>query len=291
MQLTTVLEQSPACLISFSAIVGLIVGSFLNVVIYRLPLMLHRDWRQECYEYLNIAPPDNATEIFNLALPGSHCPSCKTSIKAQQNIPLISFLLMGGKCAACGSSISWRYPLVEALAGLFSALVAWRFGYSSTTLFALLFTWGLIALSFIDLEQQLLPDNLTQPLLWLGLLLSIFQVFANSQDAIIGAITGYLSLWSVYHLFRLLTGKEGMGYGDFKLLSVCGAWLGWQFLPQIILLSSVLGSVCGLLLILRKKLTVEQAMPFGPYLALAGWLALIWGDGLNNYYLQLVGLR
>lgn len=287
--LLEILQYSPTFLIGVTFILGLMIGSFLNVVIYRLPIMMQRSWRKECREYLQL-PAEEEMETLNLILPGSRCPSCKTAIKTYQNIPVVSYLLLGGKCAHCSTPISMRYPLIEAFTGICSAIVAWHFGYGTAMLFALLLTWSLIALSFIDIDQQLLPDSITLPMLWLGLLLSLFSIYTDSQTSIIGAIAGYLSLWSVYQLFKLATGKEGMGYGDFKLLALFGAWLGWQYLPMIILLSSLVGAVIGISLIAFRKHDVAQPIPFGPYLAAAGWLALIWGDDINHLYLHAVGL-
>ncbi len=283
------LEQSSLLLISVILVLGLLVGSFLNVVIYRLPVMMQASWRRDCHEFLQL-PLAEETEVFNLMLPGSRCPSCKTEIKAYQNIPVLSYLLLGGKCAHCGVTIAWRYPLIEAFTGLCSALVAWHFGYGLALPFSLLLTWSLIALSFIDIDQQLLPDSMTLPLVWLGLLLSVFGVFTDSHASIIGAVAGYLSLWSVYQLFKLLTGKEGMGYGDFKLLALFGAWLGWQYLPLIILLSSLVGAVVGVAMIVFRKHDAAKPIPFGPYLAMAGWLALMWGEEINALYLHASGL-
>jgi leader peptidase (prepilin peptidase) / N-methyltransferase len=289
MSLLQTLQQSPVFLITTIFIIGLMVGSFLNVVIYRLPVMMNRDWRRDCREFLQLEP-EPETSSFNLMLPASHCPHCKTPIKVYQNIPVISYLFLGGKCSHCNTHIALRYPLIEAFTGLCSALVAWRFGYSIELLFGLLLTWNLIALSFIDIDHQLLPDTITLPLLWLGLLLSLFSLFADTTSSIIGAIAGYLSLWIVFHLFKLITGKEGMGYGDFKLLALFGAWLGWQFLPMIILLSSLVGAVIGITMVLLAKHDRSTPIPFGPYLAAAGWLALLWGDQINQFYLHTMGL-
>lgn len=287
--LSTILQQSSTSLICLVFVLGLLVGSFLNVVIYRLPVMMQSGWRRDCLEYLQL-PHEPDPEPFNLLLPGSRCPACKTAIKAYQNIPVISYLFLGGKCSHCATPISIRYPLIEAFTGLCSALVAWRFGYSVALIFGLLLTWSLIALSFIDIDHQLLPDSITLPGIWLGLFLSLFAVFLDMQSSIIGAIAGYLSLWSVYQLFKLLTGKEGMGYGDFKLLAMLGAWLGWQALPAIILLSSLVGALIGIALILFRQHNPQKPIPFGPYLAAAGWLTLVWGDQINTFYLGLAGL-
>lgn len=283
------LQQSPILLIALIFLLGLMVGSFLNVVIYRLPIMMQRDWRQECLAYLQL-PAETAAETFNLSWPRSHCPVCKTEIKAYQNIPVLSYLLLGGKCSQCKTVIGARYPLIEALTGVCSALIAWRFGYGLELLFGLILTWSLIALSFIDIDQQLLPDSITLPMLWLGLFLSLFSIYTDSHASIIGAVAGYLSLWCVFHVFKLLTGKEGMGYGDFKLLALFGAWLGWQFLPMIILLSSLVGTVIGIGMIVFRQHDASKPIPFGPYLAAAGWLALVWGNDINGFYLDTVGL-
>lgn len=283
------LQQEPTLLIVLVCILGLMVGSFLNVLIYRLPAMMQTGWRRECLEYLQL-PAEAQGETFNLLWPGSRCPACKNEIKAYQNIPVLSYLWLRGKCGHCGVSISLRYPLIEAFTGLFSALVAWHFGYGLPLLFGLLLTWSLIALSFIDIDHQLLPDSITLPMLWLGLFLSLFSIYTDSHASIIGGVVGYLSLWSVYHLFKLLTGKEGMGYGDFKLLALLGAWLGWQYLPLIIILSSLVGALIGIAMIVFRQHDVSRPIPFGPYLAAAGWLALIWGNDLNQLYLDFVGL-
>ncbi|MGD0961851.1 MAG: A24 family peptidase [Methylomonas sp.] len=285
----TILQQSPVFLAGTVFLLGLMVGSFLNVVIYRLPVIMHRGWDRDCRQFLNL-PVEEKTETFNLAWPGSHCPACKCPITASQNMPVLSFLIQKGKCKNCGIAISPRYPCVEAMTGLFSALIAWRFGFSVAMPCALLLTWCLIALSFIDIDQQLLPDSITQPLLWLGLFFSSYNIFTDMHSSIIGAIAGYLSLWSVYHLFKLLTGKEGMGYGDFKLLALFGAWLGWQYLPLIILLSSLVGAIIGIAMIALKKHDAGKPIPFGPYLAAAGWLALIFGSEINRFYLKAIGL-
>jgi leader peptidase (prepilin peptidase)/N-methyltransferase len=269
---------------------GLLVGSFLNVVIHRLPIMMQRSWRLECSEYLGIVPDQNVSEPYNLIFPNSCCPVCRAPIKAYQNIPVISYIFLQGKCSECKTPISLRYPIIEALTALLSFLVAWHFGFTPQTGVALILTWALIALCFIDIDHHLLPDSITLPLLWLGLLLSLFNLFTDSHASIIGAIAGYLTLWSVFHLFKLITGKEGMGYGDFKLLAVFGAWLGWQYLPLIILLSSLVGAVVGIGMILIARHDRNKPIPFGPYLAAAGWIALLWGEKINGYYLHAIGL-
>ena len=284
------LNQSPNLLIFSVLILGLMIGSFLNVVIYRLPVMMEREWRKECREFLELEPePEQQdSEPFNLVFPLSHCPHCRHNIKPYHNIPVLSYLLLRGKCAQCGQPISLRYPILEAFTGLCSAIVAWHFGYGLNMFFALLLTWGLIAASFIDIDHQLLPDSILLPTLWLGLFLSLFSVYTDSASSIIGAIAGYLSLWTVYQGFKLATGKEGMGFGDFKLLALLGAWLGWQYLPLIILLSSLVGAIIAMIVLIKRDRNAP--IPFGPYLATAGWLALIWGDDINRLYLNAVGL-
>jgi len=274
---------------SIIGLIGLCIGSFLNVVIYRLPIMMERVWRNQSADFLEITLPENRAEIdvepFNLCIPNSTCPACKAPIKAWQNIPVLSYLILRGRCANCNAPISLRYPLIELLTGMFSFMIAWYFGFSLQTLFALILLWGLIALSMIDLDHQLLPDDITLPLLWLGLFASLFNVFTDSHSSIIGAIAGYLSLWSVYMAFKLLTGKEGMGFGDFKLLAVFGAWFGWQLLPVIILLSSAIGAIIGISLIVFCKRGREVPIPFGPYLASAGLVALFCGEQIIAWYL------
>jgi leader peptidase (prepilin peptidase)/N-methyltransferase len=289
MQLSLLLDF-PLLLTALVTVIGLLVGSFLNVVIYRLPVMMEREWRKECKEFLQLPADEADNENLNLLLPLSRCPHCKTAIKPYQNIPVLSYIFLQGCCAACKQPISLRYPLIEAFTGVCSAIVAYHFGYGLELLFALLLTWSLIALSFIDIDHQLLPDSINLPLLWLGLFLSLFPVFADSHDSIIGAVAGYLSLWSVYHLFRLVTGKEGMGYGDFKLLALFGAWLGWKFIPLIILLSSLVGAVIGIGMIIFAGRDHTVPIPFGPYLAAAGWIALLWGQDIIDKYLQIAGL-
>jgi len=286
--------DNPFAYITLVGIIGLMVGSFLNVVIYRLPIMMQRGWRKDCIEYLGLdaAAYQEAgqEETFNLLLPLSRCPYCQTPIKPYQNIPVLSYILLKGRCSACHHAISARYPIIEALTGLLSVIVVWQFGFSGQTFFALVLTWSLIALSFIDIEHQLLPDSITLPLTWLGLLLSLWGWFSDAHASIIGAIAGYLLLWSVYQVFKLATGKEGMGFGDFKLLAMFGAWLGWQYLPQIVLLSSLVGAVVGIGMILLGNLERSKPIPFGPYLAIAGWLALLWGKAINQFYFNIAGL-
>lgn len=277
-------QRTPLAFVACAGLLGLIIGSFLNVVIYRLPKMLERAWQIQCADLKQQTLPVQSR--FNLWTPRSACPHCSRPISALENIPLLSFLYLRGQCAGCGAHISVRYPLVEALSGILTAWVAWHFGYGLTGLAAMIFIWVVIALTFIDLETQLLPDDLTLPLLWLGLLLNTNHVFAPLSDAIWGAVSGYLLLWSVYWLFKLSTGKEGMGYGDFKLLAAFGAWFGWQLLPLIILLSSLVGTIVGVMLIVFFRKNRNQPIPFGPYLAGGGFIALLWGQTLVQHYLH-----
>jgi leader peptidase (prepilin peptidase) / N-methyltransferase len=267
---------------------GLVVGSFLNVVIYRLPLMMETRWRRDCCELLEVAQEKPEARL-TLATPNSHCPQCKTAIKPWQNIPILSYLLLGGKCSNCAMPISPRYPAVELVTGLMTLALAWFFDLSPALLGAALLTWSLIALAMIDIDHQLLPDDITLPLLWLGLLFNLSSTYVSLPSAVIGAMAGYLILWSIYWAFKLLTGKEGMGYGDFKLLAALGAWLGWQALPLVILLSSLVGAVCGIALMFIKRRGREIPIPFGPYLAMAGWIALLWGDVIMSRYLGIPG--
>ncbi|MGE6792648.1 prepilin peptidase [Pseudomonas guineae] len=269
-------------------LIGLLVGSFLNVVIYRLPKMMQRDWREQAREILKL-PAETQPETFNLVLPNSQCPHCAHEIKPWENIPVISYLFLRGKCASCKAPISMRYPLVELTCGLLSAYVAWHFGFTWQAGAMLLLTWGLLAMSLIDADHQLLPDSLVLPLLWLGLIANSFGLFTSLDAALWGAIAGYLSLWSVYWLFKLVTGKEGMGYGDFKLLAMLGAWGGWQVLPLTILLSSLVGAVLGLIMLRLRNAETSTPIPFGPYLAIAGWIALLWGERITSSYLQIAG--
>ena len=252
--------------------------------------MMTTAWRTECCEFLELPPPEQKNPTINLIFPGSHCPNCNVAIKPYQNIPVLSFLFLRGRCAHCRVKISYRYPIVEFVTGLISVIIASQFGFSSETLFALLLSWSLIVLSLIDFDHQLLPDSITIPLLWLGLLVSFGEVFSDTRSCLIGAVVGYLSLWTVYQIFKLCTGKEGMGFGDFKLLAMLGAWLGWQMLPVIVLLSSLVGAVVGISMILFFKRDRTIPIPFGPYLAGAGWLALLWGEDIIQYYLNYTGL-
>jgi leader peptidase (prepilin peptidase)/N-methyltransferase len=318
------LAQSPAAFIAVALALGLVVGSFLNVVIYRLPVMLERQWQAQCAPLpadagvgepaaLAGKAPANGTvsasgtilatgtagaagtaSPFNLLVPRSRCPACSAPISALHNIPLASYLALGGRCAHCQTRISARYPAVELLSGLMTAVVAWQLGFGAAAACAMLVTWFLIALTFIDLDEQLLPDSLTLPLLWLGLLASLTGWAAHGQalptdpaSAIGGAAIGYVSLWALFHLFRLLTGKEGMGYGDFKLLAALGAWLGWQLLLPIVLLSALVGAIVGIALIATRRQARGKPIPFGPFLAAAGWLAMLWGPQLVARYLGL----
>ncbi|WP_108944745.1 prepilin peptidase [Shewanella halifaxensis] len=299
-ELISVFSQTPWLFITLSFIFAAVIGSFLNVVIHRMPIMMKREWQQECNHYLSEYKPDvfNKSkqlleqpidpfpEKYNLVVPGSACPKCKTNIKAIHNLPILGWLMLKGKCSACGASISARYPIVELVTGCLIAFLAWHFGPSLEFALSSLLTFCLIALTGIDLDEMLLPDQITLPLLWLGLIINFNGVFTSLPDALIGAVAGYLSLWSVFWLFKLLTGKEGMGYGDFKLLAVFGAWLGWQVLPVIILLSSLVGAVVGITLILIKKLNQGNPIPFGPYIAAAGWIAMIWGESIINWYIS-----
>ena len=269
-------------------LLGLLIGSFLNVVVYRLPIMMQRDWREQAREILEL-PAEPQTATFNLVLPNSSCPQCAHEIKPWENIPVISFLFLRGKCSSCKAPISMRYPLVELSCGLLSAFIAWHFGFTWQAGAMLLLTWGLLAMSLIDIDHQLLPDSLVLPLLWLGLIANSVGLFTSLEDALWGAIAGYLSLWSVYWLFKLVTGKEGMGYGDFKLLAMLGAWGGWQVLPLTILLSSLVGAVLGLIMLRLRNAETSTPIPFGPYLAIAGWIALLWGEQITSSYLHIAG--
>ncbi|VXB29003.1 Leader peptidase / N-methyltransferase [Pseudomonas sp. 8AS] len=270
-------------------LLGLLIGSFLNVVVYRLPKMMQRDWRLQARDVLEL-PEEPAGETFNLILPHSSCPHCGHQIKPWENIPVVSYLFLRGKCSSCKAPISKRYPLVELACGLLSAYVAFHFGFGWPAAAMLLLTWGLLAMSLIDCDHQLLPDALVLPLLWLGLILNHYGLFTSLEDALWGAVAGYLSLWSVYWLFKLLTGKEGMGYGDFKLLAMLGAWGGWQILPLTILLSSLVGAVLGVIMLRLRDQETSTPIPFGPYLAIAGWIALLWGDQITGAYLQFARL-
>jgi Type II secretory pathway, prepilin signal peptidase PulO and related peptidases len=273
---------------------GLAVGSFLNVVIYRLPVMMQNEWRRECDEYLKdqgqpaLKKKEKTEEKFNLAYPNSRCPNCGHAIKPWQNIPVLSYVLLKGACANCKVKISPRYPIIEATTAFLGALVFWHFGADAQTLFGLVFLWCLISLTMIDVDHYLLPDSITLPLMWLGVFANLFGTYTTLDSSVIGAIAGYLSLWLVYWGFKLATGKEGMGYGDFKLLAALGAWMGWEYLPLIILLSSAVGALLGVGAIVLLGRDRAKPLPFGPYLAVAGFIAFIWGRDLLQHYLQMM---
>jgi len=298
MSVIELLAASPGLFVGTCMVLGLAVGSFLNVVIYRLPVMLDRQWREQCVQLpgqsaATALPAGIAHARFNLLVPRSACPACRTPITALQNIPVISWLALRGRCANCGVPISVRYPLVEALTGALTAAIAWKFGFGWPAAAAIVLTWFLVALTFIDVDHQLLPDSLTLPLLWLGLALSLSglqpanSIPVDERSALVGAMVGYVSLWSVYHLFRLVTGKEGMGYGDFKLLAALGAWLGWQMLLPVILIAAASGAVVGVAMIVIRKHDRTLPIPFGPFLAVSGWLVLMFGRPLVGSYLGL----
>jgi leader peptidase (prepilin peptidase)/N-methyltransferase len=277
------LQSSPAFVVTVASVLGLAVGSFLNVVIHRLPKMLERQWRAECAELAGAAP-SGAGEPFNLMVPRSRCPSCGHGITAIENIPLAGYVALRGKCSSCGVRISPRYPLVEALSGVLTGYAVWHFGLNAAALGAVLFTWAMIALAFIDLDTFYLPDSLTLLLLWAGLLFNLFRVFTDLESAVVGAAAGYLALWSVYWAYRLATGKEGLGYGDFKLLAAVGAWLGWKMLPLVVLLASCAGALIGIALIILARRGRDTPIPFGPYLAIGGLVALFHGDAIVRQY-------
>lgn len=283
--LLEVFRTSPAAMASACALLGLVVGSFLNVIIHRLPRMMEREWNDQCAELRGERPASKPA--YNLATPRSACPACGHRITALENIPVASWLALRGRCRACGARISARYPVVEMLTAALSGLVAWHFGWSLALIGGLAFTWAMVALAFIDLDTTLLPDDITLPLLWLGLLMNVRGTFAQLPDAVMGAAAGYLALWSVYWGFKLLTGKEGMGYGDFKLLAAIGAFLGWKMLPLVIVLSAFAGAAIGVCLIVFGRHGREVPIPFGPYLAIAGMVALLWGPYLTDQYLQI----
>lgn len=281
--LVVLFEQFPIAYLACIFVLGLCVGSFLNVVIYRLPIMMQKEWRHDCLEFLE-QPADAEKDRFNLTVPRSRCSHCGHAISALENIPVLSYLVLHGKCAECKSPISIQYPLVELFTAVVSLLVGLRFGVSPQTLAALVFSWCLIAASGIDVSHKLLPDSITLPLLWLGILLALFNLFVDLETSVIGAIGGYMSLWSIFIIFKLITGKEGMGHGDFKLLAMLGAWVGWKMLFVIVLTSSIVGAIVGVTMILLKKTERSTQIPFGPYLAAAGWLSLLWGPQLLQFY-------
>lgn len=285
MSFSYLLQHSPVFFISLCSIAGLMVGSFLNVVIHRLPKMMEREWRRQCAEFrgepVAVGPP------FNIVTPRSACPHCGHKITALENIPVASYVFLRGRCAQCHASISARYPVVEVLTGLISGFIAWHFGYGFAAFAALIFVWAMIALAFIDIDTQLLPNDIMLPLLWGGLLVNLGDGFTDIRSAIIGTVAGYLALWSVYWCFKLITGREGMGYGDFKLLAMIGAWLGWQMLPLVILFSSLVGAIAGVGLIVIAKHGRHVPIPFGPYLVGGGLVALFWGNQINSAYFEL----
>ena len=290
------LAASPAVFVGVVFVLSLIIGSFLNVVIHRLPIMMERDWRAQCEELTRTPATEIPEGRFDLIVPRSRCPACGAPITALQNIPVLSYILLRGRCARCAARISPRYPMVELLTAVLAALTAWRFGFAWETAAAVLLTFALVAISAIDLDHQIIPDSISLPLIWIGLALSLWHplrgsevLFVDPKDAIAGALAGYLSLWSVYHLFRMLTGKEGMGYGDFKLLAALGAWLGWKLLPLIILLSALVGALVGIALIVFRRHDRRVPIPFGPYLAAAGWVALVGGERILDWYLGYAG--
>jgi len=285
--------QQPVIFTGIAFAFTLLIGSFLNVVIYRLPIMMQRDWRDQCEELKNSLPDDLPDGEFNLVVSRSRCPSCGKQLTAWQNIPVLSYLLLGAQCAACKTSISVRYPLVELLTAVLSAICAWHFGFGWEALLAIALTCALVVISLIDMDHQLIPDSIVLPLMWVGLIMSLLHplagadtLFISPRDAIIGAVAGYLSLWGVYQLFKLVTGKEGMGYGDFKLLAALGAWLGWQMLHIVILMSAVVGAIVGIAMIVLRGRDRQLPIPFGPYLAAAGWVTMLYGETLWNSYLE-----
>ncbi|ARD43879.1 A24 family peptidase [Colwellia sp. PAMC 21821] len=283
------MTNSTAYFYAIVFVFSLLIGSFLNVVIYRLPKMLEQGWKSECREFLadELAKPIKADDnLITLSTPSSSCPSCKHKIRFYENIPVISWLFLRGKCSQCQEKISLRYPLVELATALLSVVIAAHYGVTFTTLMLLVLTWGLIALTLIDVDHMLLPDQITLPLLWLGLLVNINGAIVPLSDAVIGAVAGYMSLFSIFWLFKLITGKDGMGNGDFKLVALFGAWLGWQLLPLLILMASAVGAVIGISLMVFKNHQREQAIPFGPYLAIAGWITLLWGNSIWSWYLS-----
>ena len=285
MEIIYFLESNLVFYTTCAALLGLFVGSFLNVVIVRLPIMLERGWKSECRQLLELDTEDDENQQkFNLFVPRSHCPKCKTPIKSFENIPVISYLLKKGKCQHCNNPISIQYPLIEIATAALTGFVAYKFGFTWQAAAVALLIWGLISLAVIDFKTTLLPDNITLPLLWIGIIVNYFGLFCSLEDSVLGAIFGYLSLWTVFQIFRIITGKEGMGYGDFKLLALLGAWLGWQYLIAIILISSIVGSVIGITLIATKLLNRDIPIPFGPYLVLGGIICLLWGDKVKSTF-------
>ena len=288
--MSVLLSEHPWLFVALAGVLGLIVGSFLNVLTWRLPKMLEREWRAQAHEVLGL-PAEPTGPTYNLMHPNSCCPQCDHPIRPWENIPLLSYVFLRGRCAHCKAPISARYPLTELACALISALVAWQFGFGWQAGAVMLLSWGLLAMSLIDADHQLLPDVLVLPLLWLGLIVNGFGWLTTLSDALWGAVIGYMSLWSVFWLFKLVTGKDGMGHGDFKLLALLGAWGGWQILPMTLLMSSLVGVFVGLILMRLRKAQASTPMPFGPYLAIAGWIALLWGGQITDFYLQSVGFR
>ncbi|MEO6679809.1 MAG: A24 family peptidase [Pseudomonas sp.] len=290
MPLNEYLTLYPLAFVIMALVLGLVIGSFLNVVIWRLPKMLEREWRTQAHDVLGL-PTETPLPTYNLMLPHSQCPHCAHKIRAWENIPVLSYLFLRGRCSHCAAPISKRYPLTELACGLLSGFIAWHFGFGWPAGLLLVLTWGLLAMSLIDAEHQLLPDVLVLPLLWLGLIVNSFELFVPLHDALWGAVAGYLALWSVFWLFKLITGKDGIGHGDFKLLAMLGAWGGWQVLPLTILLSSLVGAILGVILLRLRDAKTSTPIPFGPYLAIAGWIALLWGGQITDFYWQFVGLK
>jgi len=288
--LSLLLSEQHWAFACMALVLGLIIGSFINVLVWRLPKMLEREWRAQAHEVLGL-PTEPAGPVYNLMRPNSCCPRCNQPIRPWENIPLLSFLMLRGRCAHCREPISVRYPLTEVTCALITAAVAWHFGFGWQAAAVMLLSWGLLAMSLIDLDHQLLPDVLVLPLLWLGLVLNSADLLATLPDALWGAVIGYMSLWSVFWLFKLATGKDGMGHGDFKLLALLGAWGGWQILPMTLLMASLMGVFAGLILLRLRKVQTSTPMPFGPCLAIAGWIALLWGGQITDFYLQSVGFR
>jgi leader peptidase (prepilin peptidase)/N-methyltransferase len=291
MSITELFHLHPLLIGSGIVLLSLMVGSFLNVVIYRLPVMMEQEWKAEARALLDIEPEDKKPETFNLAFPSSHCPQCNTAIKSWQNIPVFSYLLLRGKCGNCQSPISKRYPIIEAVTALLAVIIVWQLNTIPEIMVALVFSWALICLTMIDIDHKLLPDQVTLPLLWLGLIVNSFEMFVPFMDAFWGAVAGYLILWSVYWIFKLITGKDGMGFGDFKLLAALGAWMGWQALPLILIFSSLVGTIIGIVILTISKQGRETTLPFGPYLAIAGWITFLWGEQITSVYLQFAGLQ
>ena len=281
-----VFTLSPGAFIACALVLGLLVGSFINVLAWRLPKMLEQDWQTQARELLGLPAPAKGP-VYNLMLPRSHCPHCQHTLRAWENIPLLSYLVLRGKCSQCKTAISLRYPLTELTCAVLSGVVAWHFGVSPQAGWMLLLTWGLLGICLIDLKHQIVPDVLVLPLMWLGLLLNTFETFTSLTQAVWGAALGYLSLWSIFWLFKLLTGKDGMGYGDFKLLALFGAWGGMAIVPLTIVLSSLLGALVGLALLAMRRAQASTPIPFAPYLAIAGWIALLWGGQMADFYWQI----